>query len=121
MKRICWQKSDFWFEDDTQINEQIERLSADYKYIGNAEFPRYYKAQLPDISKSECFERLNKEKYEFDYALPQNWLDEFVKKTKLEYHLVLSTTVWVYERKGFNSFPVSCCVEVQRAIEKEYK
>jgi hypothetical protein len=120
MNRVCWQNGDFWFEDSSQIENQIEKACADYKHIGNDEFPRYYRAQLPDISKKECFERLSKEKYEFDYALPQNWLDEFVKKTHLEYHLVLSTTVWVYKRNSFESFPVSVCVEVQRQIEKEY-
>jgi len=125
MDRICWQKgkdggSDFWFENDSQIVENINKACLPYKNIPNSEFPRYYSNQLPNISKSECFGKLSKEKYEFDYALPQTWLDEFVKKTRLKYDLVLSTTVWVYKRHSFESFPISCCVEVQREIEKEY-
>jgi hypothetical protein len=118
--RICWQNGDFWFEDDSQIEKNVKKVCGDYREISNSEFPRYYSEQLPNISKKECFEKLNKKKYEFDYALPQNWLDSFVEKSHLEYHLVLGTTVWVYEKKGLKSFPVSCCVEVQREIEKEY-
>ena len=33
----------------------------------------------------------------YDAALPQQWLDEFVKKVEVDYHLVLSSFVWSYD------------------------
>lgn len=53
----------------------------------------------------------------YDPALPQGWLDEFVRETGLDYHLVLSTTVWVYGQGDHFGKPISGCVEVQREIE----
>lgn len=50
----------------------------------------------------------------FDYALPQTWLDNFVEKTGLDYHLVLGTTFWSYD-KATNG-PISGVEEVQSKI-----
>ena len=88
-----------------------------WSFVDDVEFHRYYSDQLPEMSKGEAFSKLSNEKYEFDYALPQNWLDQFVLESRLDYHRVLSTTVWVYERKSHRSGAVSICVEVQRALE----
>lgn len=54
---------------------------------------------------------------EFDYALPQNWLDKFSKLAKLDYHLVASTTFWVLESGCTFGYPVSGCYEVQSKIK----
>lgn len=99
---------------------KLMKESTMYSFVGNDEFPRYFQKDIPEISKGEAFSKLSKEKYEYDFALPQFWLDEFVKESGLEYHLILSTTVWVYERGSFRSGAVSICVEVQRALEKYF-
>jgi hypothetical protein len=33
----------------------------------------------------------------YDVALPQGWLDEFVKKTGMDYHKALRSFVWSYD------------------------
>lgn len=62
---------------------------------------------------------LNRRDVEYDKALPQGWLDEFVERTGLAYWLVTSTTFFVYDM-GSPAFgrPVSGCKEVQEEIEK---
>ena len=55
----------------------------------------------------------------FDYALPQNWLDSFVKKHPFAYNAVLSTTFWVYEKGCTFGRPVSGLEAVQKAIEED--
>ncbi len=54
----------------------------------------------------------------YDVALPQPWIDRFVRKTGLDYWLVLSTTFWSYDRLRIGGEPVSICDEVQAAIAK---
>lgn len=54
----------------------------------------------------------------YDTALPQQWLNNFVKETGLDYHHVLCTTVWMYEDSS--SYPVSCCTEIQEKINRIY-
>ena len=54
----------------------------------------------------------------FDCALPQPWLNRFVKLSGLDYDLVLQTTVWSYDRLRIGGEPVSICDEVQAAITK---
>lgn len=54
----------------------------------------------------------------FDYALPQQWLDEFVEKTGLDYGLVLSTTFWVYSKDSVFGYPVSGCSEVNNKLKE---
>lgn len=67
-----------------------------------------------NISKGDLITMMGLEKWdiEYDTALPQDWLDDFVRTTGLPYNLVLSTTVWVYIPKHAFGFPVSGCIEV---------
>lgn len=81
------------------------------------------------LSKGECFANLDET---FDYALPQNWLDEFSswcsKQPKgavdfthvglgVDYDMIASTTVWSYPANA-SSGPVTCCAEVLYAYNK---
>ena len=57
---------------------------------------------------------------DFDFALPQTWLDDFaawcsVHAPEVTYHLILSTTVWSYKDSFFGK-PLTRCIEVQTAI-----
>lgn len=71
------------------------------------------------ISKGELFAELKSDKsHEFDYALPQDWLNDlaaFCEKYAplVTYNLIRSTTVWVYPE----SAPLTCCIEVDKAID----
>ena len=47
------------------------------------------------VSKDEAAKMLGVKVY--DCALPQTWLDEFVKKTGMDYHTALSSFVWSYD------------------------
>lgn len=54
----------------------------------------------------------------YDYALPQQWLDEFADYcrehyTQVTYNLILSSCVWAY---GDTQGPVTCCYEVMVAF-----
>jgi len=82
-----------------------------------------------DLTKSECFENYGDDKedgWEFDYALPQDWLNDFAgwcKNTKTDnwhrnvtYDLIASTTVWVYP--PLFGEPCTCCHEVYLAYQK---
>lgn len=95
----------------------------EYSILTDSQLHRWDEKNLPGKSKGDMFEHLSDKQnfpgLSFDYALPQNWLDQFCKKFNLEYYLVLGTTVWVYY-KGQEG-PVSCCREVQEAIEKELR
>ena len=55
----------------------------------------------------------------FDFALPQEWLNNFIKKTGLDYHLVAGTT-FSYYPDGY-AFPtiISGCTEVQEYLNTE--
>jgi len=65
------------------------------------------------ISKQECFANLGKT---FDYALPQDWLNDFsdwckchpMRSFVVTYDAISSTTVWIYPE----SMPATCCSEV---------
>lgn len=57
----------------------------------------------------------------FDYALKQNWLDNFAEWCKenrpaVTYHLISSTTVWAYPEGYYGGKPISVCVEVDEAL-----
>jgi len=54
---------------------------------------------------------------DFDMALPQDWLNQFVETTGLDYSLVLSTCFTCYDNKGVFGTIISCCAEVQAAID----
>ena len=73
---------------------------------------------IGQYSKKDLIDGLNLKV--FDYALPQMWLDYFVKNTGLDYNLVLSNTVWCYDNSLFG-YPVSACIEVQDEIDKYLK
>jgi hypothetical protein len=84
--------------------------------------PIWPKNELPNTSKSRIFEKIG---CTFDYALPEGWLEEFVKRHSLVLNsdLVLRTTVWAYPQEGpFHIFgvPVSCCLEVHNYIQEEF-
>lgn len=69
--------------------------------------------EMMQITKGGLVKIMGLENY--DTALPQNWLDWFVKESGLDYYLVLGTTVWSYD--DCNGKPVSGCVEVQAKID----
>lgn len=87
-------------------------------------FKQFSKAEISAWG-SMTKERLAKEAIPddgtFDYALPQQWLDDFVRYAGLrpEYHFVLGTTFMLYsDKRGFRyGMPWSACVEVQNLIE----
>ena len=54
----------------------------------------------------------------FDYSLPQQWLDDFVERSGLDYNLVLSTTFWVYPEGSTFGYPISGCHEVNSKLKE---
>lgn len=82
----------------------------------------YRQKQLIDmrISKQELSERIGLKDVCFDYALPQNWLNEFTDTHNLDYNLVRSTTFYVYD-DFIKGYPVSGCYEVQILIDKDFQ
>jgi|TARA_R110002096_G_scaffold321278_4_gene515373 hypothetical protein len=80
------------------------------------------------LSKEEAFSGLSDT---FDYALPQNWLNDFAdfcieSDSVVSYDLIRSTTVWEYPvmrpirflGSYSQSGPVTCCEEVYSAHEE---
>ena len=69
------------------------------------------------VTKGELFKGV---KCTFDYALPQDWLDDFSTFCKstgdiVTYDLIRSTTVWAYPKNGKYSLyglPLIACTEV---------
>lgn len=88
----------------------------EYSKISNEEFPRKHWSELSG-SKGDNFKNLKKN---FDYTLPQEWLNSFSSDFGLDYFKISGTTVWAYEKGDNFGFPISCCVEVQRWLEKYY-
>lgn len=90
--------------------------------------------QALSISKGEAFANYP---HTFDYAVPQPWLNDFAEWCKLNtlnlvgglglnwYNLILSTTVWGYEKNDNHCLrwvgPVTCCKEVYQAYRKYEK
>lgn len=75
-----------------------------------------------NVSKGEIFKELTNEGTTFDYALPQNWLDELANYCKkyiptVTYNMILSTVVWGYGEGDYFGHPITCCKEVERAIQ----
>lgn len=69
-------------------------------------------------TKGKLFQGADKEG-SFDYALPQGWLDDFanwcgVNAPHVTYHLIMSTTVWLYPKNGTHG-PMTACREVGNA------
>ena len=69
------------------------------------------------ISKAEFFEGLQ---IDYDFALPQNWLNAFSdwcakNCPDVSYSMIRSTTVWGYPERDCDSFlpgPIFACSEV---------
>ena len=79
------------------------------------------------VSKRELVKMMLIEDITFDYALPQNWLDDFVDGAAMKikfprlsreevYSLVLSTTVWVYPKGSTFGHPISGCTEIATSL-----
>ena len=82
---------------------------------------------LPHQESMEVLESLNVTKEQlfkemtitFDYALPQDWLNALASLPGApSYNTIISTTVWAYPPGLFAGIPVTCCIEVQQAINK---
>jgi len=83
-------------------------------------FTKKKELQSSKIKKPELAKKINL-RFAFDFSLPQEWLNAFTEKSKLEYSLIRSTTFWVYN--GLNNicgYPVSGCTEVQEELNKLY-
>jgi hypothetical protein len=89
---------------------------------GTQKMKRYTIEQIENIrmTKGDLFKELENIGKTFDYALPQQWLNNFSKFAAwndLTYDLIRSTTVWIYPENK----PVSICSEVQAEIDKFMK
>ncbi|GAH06296.1 unnamed protein product, partial [marine sediment metagenome] len=58
---------------------------------------------------------------QWDFAIPQDWLNWFIDVTGLEYGLARSTIFWVYDQ-GSTCFgrPISGCKEVCEGLKSVY-
>jgi hypothetical protein len=72
--------------------------------------------EVANWTKQKLFEKMGLN-VTIDYALPQQWLDSFVKTSGLDYHLVLGTTFYAYSSE-LNMFgvPISGCFEVNQKL-----
>ena len=80
--------------------------------------PCYSKEELRTLnqSKGEIFENCE---FTVDYALPQNWLDDFSKfNPAINYDLIRSTCCWAYPKDKFSGIPITCCVEVYNMYKR---
>lgn len=70
------------------------------------------------LTKEKLAEKCIPEDVTYDTALPQEWLDAFVKRTGFDYLFVLGTTFMLYsDARGFRQgIPWSACVEIDMAI-----
>ena len=73
-----------------------------------------------DCSKTELIEKHAGITDSYDTAVPQDFLDAFVKETKLDYSKVLCSTVWVYPKGSIFLFgtPMSAWEDCQLAIRR---
>jgi len=60
--------------------------------------------------------------YTIDYALPLTWLNLFVEKeeTSSSYEMIRSSTIMLYNEKYRHGMPFSCCISVQKEIERYF-
>ena len=75
-----------------------------------------------EIEKLDCSkERLAKllKLKTFDYALPQDWLNDFHKYSSFNYNFILHTTFWCYN--SVFGKPISACIQINNEIEKYMK
>ncbi len=75
------------------------------------------------ISKAKLAELIGLSDVTFDYALPQQWVDNQVKKVSnssipdaLIYSTLVSTTFWVYPKGIGFGVPISGCTEIAESI-----
>ena len=90
-----------------------------HKIIGSIGVLTINQLQALEMGKGDSFANL--EGGSFDWALPQDWLNDFANWCKtsrlckdVTYDMIRSTTVWHYPASG-NSEPVTCCREVYLA------
>lgn len=89
-------------------------------YITHKAFTQKYLESIKGSKKDLFHAMALTPKTTVDYALPQQWLDHFVKITGLDYYLVLGTTFYAYPDipAGRHGFPISGCIEVNQQIDK---
>lgn len=102
--------SDFSDEKDfyNLVGEKIAHLKYDWKVICGME----------NITKGDLIKKCNLDKYTFDYALPQQWVNLIVKEHNLDYHMFISTTVFVYTDFHNHGIACSCCNEIQKVLDE---
>lgn len=109
-----------WKRDIGRISVPVKHGLYDYSYLTESDLGS---VQLIELCPFRLLSYSTKrEKFElyldnFDYALPQDWLDDFTVEYNLDYGLVLNTTVWCYDGSIFG-YPVTCCTEVQDALNQ---
>jgi len=84
---------------------------------GETRFTRYQLEKMR-LTKNELWRRMGLPETGVDVALPQDWLNWFVKETRLDYNLVIATTFYVYEKGHAFGHPVSGCIEVQKKLDE---
>ena len=67
------------------------------------------------ISKKELFD-LMEVNVTVDFALPQDWLNFFIKVSNLSYQWVIATTFYAYPPEHSFGIPISGCTEVDQKI-----
>ena len=67
------------------------------------------------VSKGELADRLFPETT-YDTALPQDWLDDAVGQTGLDYGFLLSTVVWLYPPDQFGGIAAPLCRNTAYAL-----
>lgn len=92
---------------------RLEMAIKTEKPVARVELFNLSKLRESRKTKGDCFKSLIEDGITFDTALPQQWLNEvadFAKQenSKIDYHLILNTTVWIYPEGK----PLTCCCEV---------
>jgi len=90
-----------------QVGEEIAHLKFDWDVICDKRG-----------TKADLIKDCGLDKYTFDFALPQQWVNSVVDEYKLDYHMFISTTVFVYTEFYNHGIAVSCCNEVQTVLDK---
>jgi len=90
-----------------QVGEEIAHLKFDWDVICDKRG-----------TKADLIKDCGLDKYTFDFALPQQWVNSVVDEYKLDYHMFISTTVFVYTEFYNHGIAVSCCNEIQTVLDK---
>jgi len=67
-------------------------------------------------TKADLFKPLQDAEQDFDFALPQQWLNYMVSGYNIDYEMVRFSTVWLYPQDR----PFSMCAEVAKKISDYY-